>query len=83
MTYRHIAAEERALEMPGSFDVVTCMEMLGLITKYRTHCQSVESTHPKIAIFDVKVSNWRHDVAGAFRPIALQGGFNRSSQHIR
>lgn len=26
--YRHIAAETLALEAPGSFDVVTCMEML-------------------------------------------------------
>lgn len=28
VTYRHVAAEELAGEMPGSFDVVTCMEML-------------------------------------------------------
>jgi len=26
--YRHISAEDLAAEMPGSFDVVTCMEML-------------------------------------------------------
>ncbi len=26
--YRHIAVEQLALEQPGSFDVVTCMEML-------------------------------------------------------
>lgn len=28
VTYRHIAAEELAREMPSAFDVVTCMEML-------------------------------------------------------
>jgi len=28
VTYRHIAAEELARKTPGSFDVVTCMEML-------------------------------------------------------
>ncbi|MFG6429893.1 bifunctional 2-polyprenyl-6-hydroxyphenol methylase/3-demethylubiquinol 3-O-methyltransferase UbiG [Roseateles sp. LYH14W] len=28
VTYRHIAAEELVREMPGAFDVVTCMEML-------------------------------------------------------
>jgi 2-polyprenyl-6-hydroxyphenyl methylase/3-demethylubiquinone-9 3-methyltransferase len=28
VAYRHIAAESLALEMPGAFDVVTCMEML-------------------------------------------------------
>jgi len=28
VTYRHITAEDLAAEMPGAFDVVTCMEML-------------------------------------------------------
>jgi len=28
VSYRHVSAEALALEMPGQFDVVTCMEML-------------------------------------------------------
>lgn len=28
VAYRHVSAEELAAEQPGSFDVVTCMEML-------------------------------------------------------